>query len=93
VLTPLNQLGSKRFLREARQKVWHNTLQLHDSRAAGPEEYAVRLSELELLSAAKIAELLRPGQVLLRLAIAGFGVTLPPPSDGVNEAQTPATPR
>ena|SRR5664280_340398 len=93
VLTPLNQLGSKRFLREARQKVWHNTLQLHDSRAAGPEEYAVRLSELEMLSAAKIAELLRPGQVLLRLAIAGFGVTLPPPGDGVDEAQTPATPR
>ena len=27
LLTPLNALGSKRFLREARQKVWHNTLE------------------------------------------------------------------
>jgi hypothetical protein len=79
LLTPLNRLGSKRFLREARQKVWHNTLELHDSRVAGPEEYAIRLAELELLSAAKIADLLQPGQVVLRLAVAGFGVTLPPP--------------
>jgi Family of unknown function (DUF5995) len=79
LLTPLNRLGSKRFLREARQKVWHNTLELHDSRVAGTREYALRLAELELLSAAKIADLLQPGQVVLRLAIAGFGVTLPPP--------------
>ena len=78
LLTPLNRLGSKRFLREARQKVWHNTVELHDARVAGPGDYAVRLAELELLSAAKIADLLRPGQVLLRLAVAGFGVTLPP---------------
>ena len=41
--------------------------------------YARRLGELELLSAAKIADLLAPGQVLLRLAVTGFGVTLPPP--------------
>jgi hypothetical protein len=78
LLTPLNRLGSRRFLREARQKVWHNTLELHASRLEGPQEYAVRLAELELLSAAKIADLLQPGQVLLRLAIAGFGVSLPP---------------
>jgi len=78
VLTPLNRLGSKRFLREARLKVWHNTIELHDARVAGPEQYAVRLAELELLSAAKIADLLLPGQVILRLAVAGFGVTLPP---------------
>jgi hypothetical protein len=78
LLTPLNRQGSKRFLREARQKVWHNTLELRDSRIAGPDDYARRLAELELLSAAKIADLLQPGQVLLRLAVAGFGVTLPP---------------
>lgn len=80
LLTPLSRLGSKRFLREARQKVWHNTLDLNRSRVEGPQEYAVRLAELEVLSAAKIADLLKPGQVLLRLAIAGFGVSLPPPS-------------
>lgn len=78
LLTPLNRLSSRRFLRESRQKVWHNTAELQRARLEGPEMYAERLAELELLSAAKIADLLRPGQVLLRLAVAGFGVTLPP---------------
>ena len=78
VLQPLNRLSSKRFLREARQKVWHNTSELQHARVAGPEAYAARLAELEVLSAARIADLLAPGQVLLRLAVAGFGVTLPP---------------
>jgi hypothetical protein len=79
VLRPLNQRASRRFLREARQKVWHNTTELQRARLSGSEVYAERLGELELLSAAKIADLLAPGQVLLRLAIAGFGVVLPPP--------------
>jgi hypothetical protein len=79
VLQPLNQRASRRFLREARQKVWHNTTELQEARLAGPEAYAERLGELEVLSAAKIADLLAPGQVLLRLAVAGFGVVLPPP--------------
>jgi hypothetical protein len=79
VLTPLNRLASRRFLTEARRKVWHNTQELHRARLAGPEDYQARLAELEVLSAAKIVDLLRPGQVLLRLAVAGFGVTLPPP--------------
>jgi hypothetical protein len=78
VLTPLNRAASTRFLREARAKVWHNTIELQQARAAGPEAYAVRLAELEVLSAARIADLLAPGQVLLRLAVAGFGVVLPP---------------
>jgi hypothetical protein len=78
VLTPLNRQASKRFLREARNKVWHNTIELQRARLVGPEAYAVRLAELELLSAARIADLLAPGQVLLRLAVAGFGVVLPP---------------
>jgi uncharacterized protein DUF5995 len=78
LLTPVNRLASKRFLREARRKVWHNTYELHAARVAGPDAYAARLAELEVLSAAKVADLLEPGQVLLRLAISGFGVTLPP---------------
>lgn len=78
-LRPLNQRASKRFLREARQKVWHNTAELHRARVVSPDAYETRLAELELLSAAKIADLLAPGQVLLRLAAAGFGVVLPPP--------------
>jgi hypothetical protein len=56
--------------------VWHNTLDLQQARLSGPDAYQGRLAELELLSAAKIADLLAPGQVLLRLA--GFGITLPP---------------
>ena len=44
--------------------------------------YDARLAELEVLSAARIADLLAPGQVLLRLAVAGFGVVLPPPAQG-----------
>jgi hypothetical protein len=82
LLTPLNRLGTKRFLREARRKVWHNTVELNAARLAGPDAYATRLAELEVLSAAKIADLLAPGQVVLRLAVAGFGVTLPPPAEG-----------
>jgi hypothetical protein len=78
LLTPLNRLGSKRFLREARQKVWRNTLELQRARMEGADAYRVRLAELELLSAARIADLLAPGQVILRLAVAGFGVVLPP---------------
>ncbi|WP_374970258.1 DUF5995 family protein [Terrabacter sp. BE26] len=77
-LTPLNRAASARFLREARAKVWHNTAELQRARLAGPDAYAVRLGELEVLSAARIADLLAPGQVLLRLAVAGFGVVLPP---------------
>jgi Family of unknown function (DUF5995) len=78
LLQPLNRLGTKRFLREARQKVWHNTGELQRARLAGPEAYRTRLAELELLSAARVADLLAPGQVVLRLAVAGFGVVLPP---------------
>src|SRR5262245_7291870 len=80
LLQPLNRLSSKRFLRESRMKVWHNTVALQAARQDGPTAYADRLGELEVLSAAKIADLLAPGLVLLRLAVAGFGVTLPPPA-------------
>ena len=78
LLTPLNRLGSKRFLREARLKVWHNTAELQHARTESVDTYRQRLAELEVLSAAKIADLLAPGQVILRLAVAGFGVVLPP---------------
>jgi hypothetical protein len=44
---------------------------------AGTDTFAVRLAELEVLSAARINELLAPGQVLLRLAVSGFGIRLP----------------
>ena len=78
LLTPFNHRASKRFLAEARRKVWHNTEELQRARLSGPADYRHRLAELEVLSAAKIADLLAPGQVLLRLAVTGFGVVLPP---------------
>jgi hypothetical protein len=78
VLTPLNRGASRRFLRESRHKVWLSTLALHEARECGPRAYADRLRDLDAVSSARIADLLRPGPVLLRLALVGFGVTLPP---------------
>jgi Family of unknown function (DUF5995) len=77
-LGPVNRWASRRFLREARRRVWHNTIELQRARVAGPDRYAARLAELERRSAARIADLLAPGPVLLRLAVHGFGVALPP---------------
>jgi len=77
LLRPLNRLGTQRFLREARQKVWANAIALSRARRSGPGAYAAALSQLEELSAAKVAGLRAPGQVLLKLAAAGFGVSLP----------------
>jgi hypothetical protein len=76
LLGPANQAATRRFLREARAKVWANTLELNAARTLGPDEYAERLGDLEALSAEKVEDLLRPGQVLLRLAAQGFGVRL-----------------
>jgi len=77
LLRPFNQLGTQRFLREARAKVWANTVALNRARRQGPEPYAALLAQLEELSAAKVTELQAPGQVLLKLAATGFGVRLP----------------
>jgi hypothetical protein len=77
LLTPFNRLGTKRFLTEARRKVWRNAHALSRARRTGPEAYAVRLRELEALCAARVADLVAPGQVILKLAVRGFGVVLP----------------
>ena len=76
LLAPLNQASSRRFLREARAKVWDNAIELNAARSLGAAAYAERLGDLEALSAARVAELVQPGQVLLRLAVHGFGVRL-----------------
>ena len=77
LLKPFNQSGTRRFLREARQKVWANAISLSQARRTGAGAYAARLAELEEISAAKVTELQAPGQVLLKLAVKGFGVRLP----------------
>ena len=77
LLRPFNRLGTQRFLREAREKVWANAIALSRARGQGPDAYAGVLAELEELSAARVAALTAPGQVLLKLAATGFGVRLP----------------
>ena len=77
LLKPLNRLGTQRFLREAREKVWANAILLSRARGQGPDAYAGTLRQLEELSAAKVTALQAPGQVLLKLASTGFGVQLP----------------
>lgn len=79
LLGPANRFGSRRFLAESRRKVWENVQALHEARSAGDDAYRGRVAELEVLASAKIADILRPGPVLLRLATTGFGVRLPPP--------------
>jgi hypothetical protein len=82
VLQPLNRLATQRFLRESRAKVWANAIALSRARRQGQEAYAAELASLEELSAARVADLLRPGLVLLRLARRGFGVRLPAAGQG-----------
>lgn len=78
LLRPLNELATRRFLREAREKVWANTAVLDAARRDGPGRLDERLAELERLSAERVRGLCEPGPVLLRLAVGGFGVLLPP---------------
>lgn len=47
---PANRAASKRLLREARQKVWHNTELLHRARLDGDAAYRRSLAELEILA-------------------------------------------
>ena len=75
-LQPANRAATRRFLRESRAKVWANALELSQARKAGQETYDARLAQLEKLCGARVADLVRPGPVLLRLAAGGFGVQL-----------------
>jgi hypothetical protein len=76
-LSPANRGATRLFLRESRRKVWANAHALNRARLAGSDAYARRLTELEAAAEARIADLLRGGPVLLRLALRGFGVSLP----------------
>ncbi len=77
VMGGANRAAARALLRESRRKVWVNTLALHAARLQGPDAYARRVAQLEAVSAARVADLRRPGPVLLRLAVRGFGVVLP----------------
>jgi len=82
LLQPLNRMATRRFLHEARAKVWANALQLSLARRAGQDNYSRRLAQLEELCGQRVTDLVRPGPVLLRLAVGGFGVRLPAEQDG-----------
>ena len=81
VAAPANRAAVRVFLTESRRKVWANTQQLHAARLAGAAAYDRRVADLSDAAAARVADLLRPGPVLLRLAVRGFGVRLPEVDD------------
>src|SRR5262249_9761070 len=72
-LQPVNRMATRRFLRESRAKVWANALELSRARKAGPDAYQSRLARLEKLCGRRVADLVRPGPVLLPLAAGGVG--------------------
>jgi Family of unknown function (DUF5995) len=76
LLAPLNRRATGRFLREAREKVWANAIALSQARVRGGPAYTSALDQLADVSAAKVTALQAPGQVLLKLAVTGFGVRL-----------------
>jgi len=77
LLVPLNRAGSRKFLKEARAKVYNNARLLSAARRQGPDALTSRLAQLEELCQNRVADLRAPGQVLLKLTIRGFGVVLP----------------
>lgn len=79
LLAPLDRWSARRFLPVARRQVWANAVDLHQARQRGAASYRARLAELDVLTSARVADLIRPGPVLLHLAANGFGVRLPPP--------------
>jgi hypothetical protein len=77
LLRPANRAATRRFLAEAREKVWRNAIVLDQARRNSDARYAATLADLEQRCADRLAELSGPGPVLLRLARRGFGVLLP----------------
>ncbi|MDH2416239.1 DUF5995 family protein [Nocardioides sp. CER19] len=77
LLQPANRAASRRFLTEAREKVWRNAAVLDRDRRRGDDALAAGTAALETLCAERVRDLSRGGFVLLRLARHGFGVLLP----------------
>jgi hypothetical protein len=82
LIAPANRQAARIFLREARCKVWLNAAALNAARLRGPDEHDARVADLEEAAADRVRDLLRPGPVLLRLAVRGFGVTISPGNEG-----------
>jgi hypothetical protein len=76
LMTPFNRRATTRFLKESRAKVWRNAHAFSLARREGPAPLRARVLELGALSAGRVADLGRPGNVIRRLARDGFGVLL-----------------
>jgi len=81
LMSPFNREGTRRFLKEGRDKVWRNTRLLATARRQGTEVYSEELSVLEALCQERVADLVAPRYVIMHLARRGFGVVLPPRSE------------
>jgi hypothetical protein len=77
LLRPANRAATRRFLAEARAKVWRNAVVLDRARRSGSDHFASELAVLEEQATARVRDLTRPGQVLINLARKGFGVLMP----------------
>jgi hypothetical protein len=75
LMRPANRAASRRFLGEARAKVWRNARALDRARRDGT--YPQVLADLEQRCGDRVRDLVAPGPVLLKLARRGFGVLLP----------------
>lgn len=76
LMMPFNRAGTRKFLKEGREKVWSNARVLSEARRLGPIELAAELSALETLCEDRVADLVTPRYVLVGLARHGFGVEL-----------------
>ncbi len=79
LMMPLNRAGTRRFLKEGREKVWRNARILSQARRLGPAELAEGMARLDKLCEDRVADLVTPRYVLVSLARHGFGVVLAPP--------------
>jgi hypothetical protein len=76
LMMPFNRAGTRKFLKEGREKVWSNARVLSQARRLGPAEFDAKLSRLEKLCEDRVADLVSPRYVLVGLARHGFGVEL-----------------
>lgn len=80
----VHRFTARRLFRDVRDSVWHNVQQLQAASTLSTETYQHRLSELALISAAKITELLAVRTTAIRWAACDFVVLLPPPGGFVD---------
>lgn len=77
LMQPFNRWGTRRFLKEGRDKVWQNAKLLSAARSQGSEVLAEELAVLDDLCRRRVADLVSPRYVIMHLATHGFGVLLP----------------